>query len=680
MAATPSLAPVTRFTTWNGSNGLFSTSGNWSTGTAPTVNDEAIVNAGIVTATGILPGVLAIDLNSSSGSSSTLILSGATLPSSSKLNINAGGTNATVRLTGTVSNQGTITATGVSPGAAFFQIDDALGGGATNFVNSGLIQVSGTGFQVVTAGSNAADQLENDGTISIHSPSQTPELAYVAVNLTGTGTVTLGSHVTFEAVRAVSAGQTFVFERGGGGSTTLRMDSGTLFAATISGFTSSDTIQLSSGRWDRAAYASTGSNSGVLTLSLGGAVAKSIAFNGSYSVSSFKLQEALPIGSGQVATTITVDDPLFNAAYYLSQNPDVAAAGVDPYQHFMTNGWAEGRNPDALFDTSYYRTQNPDVAASGLNLLTHFEQYGWREGREPSLSFSSAKYLAANPDVKAAGLDPLLHYLQYGRNEGRAAFLPGNTAAADTLVDPTFYDKQFGATIIPAGTAGQQQAAWSYDASGWQKGLNPDAYFDSNYYLAQNPDVKASGIDPLTHYEQYGWHEGRNPSLLFSTAKYLTTNQDVKASGLDPLLHYVQYGQGEGRVAFLSGAAAAEDPLINADFYDKQLGATLVPTGTAAQQQAASDYDVSGWQKGLNPDAFFDTNYYLSHNPDVAAANFDPLQHYEQYGWREGRDPSAQFSTHKYLAAYADVRLAGIDPLEHFLRYGQAEGRVVAPA
>lgn len=239
-----------------------------------------------------------------------------------------------------------------------------------------------------------------------------------------------------------------------------------------------------------------------------------------------------------------------------------------------------------------------------------------------------------------------------------------------------FYDRQLGATIISAGLAGQQQAAWSYGASGWQRGLNPDAFFDTDYYLSQNPDVRAAGLDPLTHFEQYGWHEGRDPSLLFSTSKYLAAYLDAQSAGLDPLQQYLQSGQGAGRIAFLSGSMATADPLIDATYYDKQLGATLIPTGTAAQQQAAAAYDLSGWRQGLNPDAFFDTSYYLSHNPDVAAAHLDPVKHYEQYGWREGRDPSKQFSTSKYLATYSDVRAAGLDPLAHFLAYGQAEGRV----
>jgi serralysin len=96
---------------------------------------------------------------------------------------------------------------------------------------------------------------------------------------------------------------------------------------------------------------------------------------------------------------------------------------------------------------------------------------------------------------------------------------------------------------------------------------------------------------------------------------------------------------------------------------------------TLSPAQAAASYDATGWQAGLNPDALFDTAYYLGRNPDVAAAHIDPLVHYETYGWKEGRDPSALFSTDKYLAAYSDVKAAGIDPLLHFVAYGQAEGR-----
>ncbi len=618
--------------TWNGRDGVFAVDANWLQQAAPVPGDTATISAGTVTASGVLPGFLTIALNTLNGASPTLLLSSATLAASDQITIAAG---AALQVQGTVSNQGSIAAGG-SPGLVSFRIGTSQESTAATLVNGGSMLVSAN--LQVAAGSTLGDRLENDGLISVRSPGKTAQLAYVSVAITGAGTVSLGRNVTFEAAAAVSAGQNFVFEPGSAGATTLRIDAGALFGGTVTGFGMGDTIQLVGSRWDTAAYRAADGYGGVLTLSLGGAVVQTVAFKGVYAIASFGLRESVPFGSSQASTVITLADRLFDAGYYLRQNPDVATAGADPYQRFM--------------------------------------YYGWREGRDPSLLFSVSKYLAANPDVGRAGLNPLLHYEVYGQAEGRAALPAGGAAAADLLIDPAYYAQQLGASILPAGLAGQQQASWSYDLTGWRQGLNPDALFDTNYYLAQNPDVRAAGVDPLKHYEAYGWREGRDPSLLFSNGKYLAANPDVRAVGMQPLLHYVQYGQNEGRMAFLAGAAAAADPLIDPAFYAKQLGATLIPTGPAAQMQAAASYDATGWRLRLNPDAFFDTSYYLSRNADVAAAQLDPVKHYEQYGWHEGRDPSAQFSIAKYLAAYPDVRAANIDPLQHYLTYGQAEGRM----
>jgi hypothetical protein len=39
--------------------------------------------------------------------------------------------------------------------------------------------------------------------------------------------------------------------------------------------------------------------------------------------------------------------PEFDATYYLEAYPDVAEAKVDPFEHFMHQGYREGRNPPA---------------------------------------------------------------------------------------------------------------------------------------------------------------------------------------------------------------------------------------------------------------------------------------------------------------------------------------------
>ena len=282
-----------------------------------------------------------------------------------------------------------------------------------------------------------------------------------------------------------------------------------------------------------------------------------------------------------------------------------------------------GPRPNPLFDAAFYLARNPDIRAAGADPAAHYKTFGWREGRDPAALFSTAIYLATNPDVHAAGIDPLDHYERFG----------------------------------------------------WREGRNPDAWFDSHYYLVQNPDVAAAGVNPLLHFTTGGWREGREPGLLFSDAKYLAANPDVRAAGVNPLAHYATSGRAEGRAALLLGGTAPADPLVDTVFYDRQLGATLIPPGLPGAMQAAASYDATGWRQGLAPDPWFDTRYYLARNPDVAAAHINPLAHYEANGWHEGRNPSAAFSTAKYLAAYADIRAAGIDPLLHYVTYGNAEGR-----
>ena len=127
--------------------------------------------------------------------------------------------------------------------------------------------------------------------------------------------------------------------------------------------------------------------------------------------------------------TIERSSGLIDDLYYYAQNPDVWIAGVDPAQHFASNGWHEVRNPNQYFDTAYYLAQNPDVAAAGVNPLEHYLTHGALEGRNPSTLFNSAAYLSANPDVAAAGVNPLQHFLQHGHNEGRSPLgTPPNAA------------------------------------------------------------------------------------------------------------------------------------------------------------------------------------------------------------------------------------------------------------
>lgn len=73
------------------------------------------------------------------------------------------------------------------------------------------------------------------------------------------------------------------------------------------------------------------------------------------------------------------------------------------------------------FDAAFYLGANGDVAAAGHDPLEHFISTGWRERRDPSASFSITDYLELNPEVAGARMNPFVHYLVAGKAEGRAA-------------------------------------------------------------------------------------------------------------------------------------------------------------------------------------------------------------------------------------------------------------------
>lgn len=75
----------------------------------------------------------------------------------------------------------------------------------------------------------------------------------------------------------------------------------------------------------------------------------------------------------------------------------------------------------AEFDRAYYLSVNPDVAAGGDDPLDHFLAHGWQEGRDPNSRFSVREYLSNNPEVARSGVNPFVHYLKTGRREGRTA-------------------------------------------------------------------------------------------------------------------------------------------------------------------------------------------------------------------------------------------------------------------
>lgn len=130
---------------------------------------------------------------------------------------------------------------------------------------------------------------------------------------------------------------------------------------------------------------------------------------------------------------------------------------------------------------------------------------------------------------------------------------------------------------------------------------------------------------------------------------------------------------------FDDGYTGARIPaVVTADGFDADVYLSQYPdleaNGVTADT-AYAHYLAFGASEGRAPNAFFDGDWYLANNRDVAEAGVNPLQHFYEFGWSEGRDASAHFDTALYLAANPDVAVAGMNPLDHFLRFGMAEGR-----
>ena len=212
--------------------------------------------------------------------------------------------------------------------------------------------------------------------------------------------------------------------------------------------------------------------------------------------------------------------PLFDAKWYLEQNPDVKAKKIGAAKHYVKWGWKEGRNPGKDFDTKAYLEQYPELIEKNWCPLFHY-MLEHKEVLEKALAkikekeksaaqtkqnddykliakskyFNKRWYLKMYPDVKKAGVNPVKHYLQFG----------------------------------------------------WKEGRNPSKKFSTNDYLDLNADVKRAKINPLLHYEKYGKKEGRKfqnqkcSSVFYKLAQFIRTFKNKKIKKIVLFSHELTY-------------------------------------------------------------------------------------------------------------------------------------------
>ncbi|WP_298327842.1 glycosyltransferase [Asticcacaulis sp.] len=82
----------------------------------------------------------------------------------------------------------------------------------------------------------------------------------------------------------------------------------------------------------------------------------------------------------------------FDSDFYLRQNPFDSSEPEDPIRHFAMHGVKNQLDPEPFFDTAFYLAAHADVAQAGINPYVHFLSHGYIEGRrfEPS-NFGSGR-------------------------------------------------------------------------------------------------------------------------------------------------------------------------------------------------------------------------------------------------------------------------------------------------
>jgi hypothetical protein len=100
---------------------------------------------------------------------------------------------------------------------------------------------------------------------------------------------------------------------------------------------------------------------------------------------------------------------LFDRDFYLRKYPDVAAARVNPFRHYLQHGAEEGRKPHPLFDHDFYLLCSPEARDTAQPSILHFLKQAVPRGN-PHPLFDCESYLRAHPEAASRRINPLVHY------------------------------------------------------------------------------------------------------------------------------------------------------------------------------------------------------------------------------------------------------------------------------
>jgi len=370
----------------------------------------------------------------------------------------------------------------------------------------------------------------------------------------------------------------------------------------------------------------------------------------------------------------------FDAVYYLEKNPDVAESGMDPWEHFTTFGWHEGRAPFAGFDTAFYQQQlaDQDAPVVGRNPFLHWIAVG----RDQGWPISGAP-LDEGETEKLSTLVEHLSAQRMGLPEDDIALLAGAA-----LFDPSYLAVQ---DARYEGLDRLAAARLYLEETNRAAALDPSPLFAARFYYHNYGHLVPSDQAMLVHYLRTGRDLGVPPSPEAAWSDVLRLRLDaasypsMRKEYIDTMSHTPQRADViEDYV--LHGVATGSPllPRIDEDFVRTVYG-PLVPGGVGAPAAFVARNAHRCWvYPAADPMRFdaeqvrncetFDPEFYTA-QAGLAGSSVDPAEHYVTAGVYAGLQAGPDFDTMQYMVANPDVAAARIVPVVHFDTYGRGEGR-----
>lgn len=233
------------------------------------------------------------------------------------------------------------------------------------------------------------------------------------------------------------------------------------------------------------------------------------------------------------------------ALYLVPHSPpwrDDIAAGVDPFDHYLTDMLSPGREllpdltllgPAGLIEPAYFTINHVERFEAELDPALHYCRLGFRRGFWPNSAFDPEWYADNNPEAARLGVNLLTHYVLEGE--------PANRRPVPWF-DPGWYRTQYS---VPVG-----ELALSHYLRHRQSGtVSPNPLFDIVWYLARHRGSIPIGVDPFSHYMVSGAVRDIDPSPLFDARLWRHQHMaplaaegqtELPSDARNPLVHHLR--------------------------------------------------------------------------------------------------------------------------------------------